>query len=60
MTYLKFIQYFYLAFAFFSFAFAFTQWQAKEDFILPIIVGIVCIAMFFFRRHFYKKYQNRQ
>ena len=60
MTYLKFIQYFYLAFAIFSFGFAYTQWQASEDFILPIVVGVVCIGMFFFRRHFYKKYQNRQ
>ena len=60
MTYLKFIQYFYLAFAIFSFGFAYSEWQAGKDFYLPLVVGAVCVGMFFFRRHFYNKYKNRQ
>lgn len=58
MRYMQIMQYVYLAFAVFSFVYAFFQWQNSEDFILPLVVGLVSLGMFFFRRHFYNKYNN--
>ncbi|KIX20993.1 hypothetical protein SY27_09440 [Flavobacterium sp. 316] len=60
MNYLKFIQYFYLAFGVFFLYDAFTKYQNNENYIMSIAIAVVAIGMFFFRRHFYNKHKNRQ
>lgn len=63
MTYLKFIQYIYLIFAGFFFYDAFQKYsegRTSNDVLLSIIIAIVAIGMFFFRRHFQNKFQNRK
>ena len=60
MNYLKYIQYIYLIFGAFFFYDAATKFKNNESFGLSLIIGIVAIGMFFFRRHFYNKYQNKK
>jgi hypothetical protein len=60
MNYLKFIQYFYLAFAAFFAYDAFAKFSHQESYFLSIIIALVSLGMFFFRRHFYNKYQNKK
>jgi hypothetical protein len=60
MTYLKIIQYVYLAFGVFFLYDAFMKYSAGENPFLSIAIGVVAIAMFFFRKHFHNKQQNRQ
>lgn len=50
----------YLIFAVFFFYQAANQFKNNEDYALSLIIGIVAVGMFFFRRHFYKKYQNKK
>jgi len=62
MTYLKFIQYIYLVFAAFFVYDAFRKHQeGKElnDILLSVAIAVVAVGMFFFRRHFHNKYQNK-
>jgi len=62
MTYLKFIQYIYLVFAGFFVYDAYKKHQeGKElnDILLSVVIAIVAIGMFFFRRHFHNKYQKK-
>ncbi len=59
MTYLKLIQYMYLIFAAFFFYNAADQYTKNESYWLSLLIGVVAIGMFFFRRHFYNKYQNK-
>lgn len=58
MTYLKLIQYLYLVFAAVFIYDGIAKIQKGESYALSFIVAAVAIAMFFFRRHFYKKYQK--
>lgn len=60
MTYLKLIQYMYLIFAAFFFYDTAIKIKNNEDFKLSLIIGIVAVGMFYFRRHFYKKHQNKK
>jgi hypothetical protein len=60
MNYLRLVQYFYLAFAAFFAYDAFAKFTNKESYLLSIIIAAVSLGMFFFRRHFYNKYQNRK
>lgn len=60
MNYLKFVQYFYLAFAAFFAYDAVTKYTQQESYVLSIIIAVVSLGMFFFRRHFYNKYQNKK
>lgn len=60
MNYLKFTQYAYLI-AGLIFAYdALTKWQSNDsNYILSIVFSIVGIFMFFFRRRFSKKFEDR-
>jgi len=60
MTYLKLIQYMYLIFAAFFFYDAATKFTNNEDYAISLLIGVVAVGMFYFRRHFYKKYQNKK
>lgn len=60
MTYLKIIQYMYLIFAAFFFYDAATKFKNNESFGLSILIALVAVGMFFFRKHFYDKYQNKK
>ncbi|MFD2891956.1 hypothetical protein ACFS5J_08035 [Flavobacterium chuncheonense] len=59
MTYMKIIQYVYIVFALFFFYDAYSKKQHGENPWLSVIIAIVALGMFFFRRHFYNKHQNR-
>lgn len=59
MTYLKIIQYVYLAFGLFFFFDAYSKYSNGENPYLSLIIGVVAIGMFFFRRNFQNKQQNR-
>jgi purine-cytosine permease-like protein len=58
MTYLKIVQYVYLVFALFFFYDAYSKAMNGENYWLSVIIAVVAIGMFFFRRHFYNKHQN--
>lgn len=59
MNYLKFTQYAYLI-AGVLFAFdAFSRSQKGENYIISIVFAAVCVFMFFFRRNFGKKFEER-
>ena len=60
MTYLKIVQYMYLVFAAFFIYDAYAKALAGENYWLSVIIALVAIGMFFFRRHFHNKYQNKQ
>lgn len=63
MTYLKFIQYMYLLFAGFFVYDAFKKFEEGRplnDILLSLIIALVAVGMFFFRRHFQNKYQNKK
>ena len=60
MNYLKFTQFAYLI-AGIIFAYdAFTRWQTEDsNYILSAIFAVVCVFLFFFRRRFAKKFDDR-
>jgi uncharacterized membrane protein len=60
MNYLKFTQYAYLI-AGLIFAYdAFTKWQSNEEnYILSAVFAVVGIFMFFFRRNYAKRFDER-
>lgn len=60
MNYLKFTQYAYLI-AGLIFAYdAFTKWQINEEnYILSAVFAVVGIFMFFFRRNYAKRFDER-
>ena len=60
MNYLKFTQYAYLI-AGLIFAYdAFTKWQTEDsNYILSLVFAIVGVFMFFFRRRFAKKFDEK-
>ncbi|WP_396137708.1 hypothetical protein [Flavobacterium sp.] len=60
MNYLRLVQYFYLAFAAFFAYDAFAKFTNNENYVLSILIALVSLGMFFFRRHFYNKYQNKK
>ena len=60
MNYLKFTQYAYLI-AGLIFAYdAFTKWQSNEEsYVLSAVFAVVGIFMFFFRRNYAKRFDER-
>jgi hypothetical protein len=60
MTYLKIIQYLYLSFGVFFFYDAYAKYANNENPYLSLIIAVVAVAMFFFRRHLFNKQQNRR
>lgn len=60
MTYLKISQILYLFFAVFFLYHAYTQFQAGENYWLSIIISLVAVGMFFFRRRMFNKHNNQK
>lgn len=60
MGYLKFVAYLYLAAAAFFIYSGVVALQEGENSIIMFGLAAVAIFMFFFRRSFIKKYENRQ
>jgi len=60
MTYLKIIQYVYLAFGLIFLYKAYEEYSSDRNPYMFLAIGIVAIAMFFFRRHFHNKQINRK
>lgn len=60
MKYLKFTQYIYLAFAGFFIYDGITKMSTDESPWLSFVIAVVAIFMFFFRRSFYTKFENRR
>jgi len=60
MKYLKYTQYVYLVIGLFFIYDGIAQYASnKEGYLLSFIVAAVCIFMFFFRRNFAKKFEER-
>jgi uncharacterized membrane protein YobD (UPF0266 family) len=59
MNYLKYTQYVYLAFSGFFIYDGFSKMNASESPWLSFAIAAVAIFMFFFRRKFAKKFDNR-
>lgn len=63
MKYLKFTQYIYLIAAVFFFYEAFTAWHSepeKGQHWLFLIIALVCIFLFYFRRKFARKFEEHE
>lgn len=59
MNYLKYTQYVYLLFAGYFFYDGFTKINSGESPWLYFMIGVAALFMFFFRRSFAKKFENR-
>lgn len=59
MKYLKFTQYIYLAFAGFFIYDGIMKLNTEESPWFSFIIAVVAIFMFFFRRNFSKKFEDR-
>ncbi len=59
MNYLKFTQYAYLMIAIIFIYEAFTKYQQGENYVIQLMIVAVSIFMFFFRRNFGKKFEER-
>lgn len=59
MNFLKYTSYLYLAFGIFFLYDGFTKWDTAETPVLSFIIAGLAIFMFFFRRKFSKKFEDR-
>ena len=59
MNFLKYTSYLYLAFGIYFIYDGFTKWSANENPILSFVIAGLAIFMFFFRRKFAKKFDDR-
>lgn len=60
MNYLKFTQYAYLIAGIIFTYDAFTKWQSEDsNYVISLVFAVVGIFMFFFRRRFSKKFDDR-
>jgi len=59
MNFLKYTSYLYLAFGLYFLYEGYTKWSADESPWLSLILGGLAIFMFFFRRKFSKKFEDR-
>lgn len=59
MNYLKFTQYVYLIAGLFFIYVSIMDWREGREPWLFLGIGVVAIFMFFFRRRFAKKFENR-
>jgi uncharacterized membrane protein len=59
MNYLKYTQYFYLIFAVFFAYEAYSKFSNNESFYLQLFFVAIAIFMFFFRRKFAEKFEDR-
>jgi uncharacterized membrane protein len=59
MNFLKYTSYLYLAFGIYFLYEGYTKWNSDETPLLSFIIAGLAIFMFFFRRKFAKKFENR-
>jgi hypothetical protein len=59
MNFLKYTSYLYLVFGIYFFYDGYTKWNTDESPLLYFIIGGLAIFMFFFRRNFAKKFEDR-
>lgn len=59
MNYLRFTQYAYLLAGILFAADAIVKWQSQQSYVISILFAAVCCFLFFFRRNFAKKFDNR-
>jgi len=59
MTYLKYIQYFYLIIAVIMIIDGIKNYQNGESIVMNLVIIVLAIFMFFFRRHFAQKYNKK-
>ena len=59
MNFLKYTSYLYLAFGIYFLYEGFTKWNTNENPILSFVIAGLAIFMFFFRRKFSKKFEDR-
>ncbi|PVX46275.1 hypothetical protein C8C85_2117 [Flavobacterium sp. 103] len=59
MNFLKYTSYLYLVFGIYFLYDGYTKWNTNESPLLYFIFGGLAIFMFFFRRNFAKKFEDR-
>jgi hypothetical protein len=59
MNFLKYTSYLYLVFGIYFLYDGYTKWNTNESPFLYLIIGGLAIFMFFFRRNFAKKFEDR-
>jgi len=59
MNFLKYTSYLYLAFGLYFLYEGYTQWSNNQNPILSFVIAGLAIFMFFFRRKFAKKFDER-
>lgn len=59
MNFLKYTSYLYLAFGLYFMYEGCVKWTANENPVLSFIIGGLAIFMFFFRRKFAKRFEDR-
>jgi hypothetical protein len=59
MTYLKYIQYFYLVIALIMIIDGVKNYQNGESIVMNLVIIVLAIFMFFFRRDFAQKYNKK-
>jgi uncharacterized membrane protein len=59
MNFLKYTSYLYLVFGIYFLYDGFTKWNANENPLLSFVISGLAIFMFFFRRKFAKKFDDR-
>lgn len=59
MAYLKYIQYFYLVIALIMIVDGINNFRIGESYMMNIVIAVMAIFMFFFRRHFANKYSKK-
>ncbi|MFY7812109.1 MAG: hypothetical protein ACOVQ2_10310 [Flavobacterium sp.] len=59
MAYLKYIQYFYLVVAIIMIVDGINNYSNNKDIIMNVLIAVMAIFMFFFRRHFSNKYSKK-
>ena len=59
MNFLKYTSYLYLAFGIYFLYEGFTKWNTAEGPLLSFFIAGLAIFMFFFRRRFAKKFEDR-
>jgi hypothetical protein len=59
MAYLKYIQYFYLVIAIIMIVDGIINFRNGESVLMNILIAVMAVFMFFFRRHFAHKYSKK-
>ena len=60
MNYLNITKYIYLVVGLFMIYDAISKWNKGEDYVLSVVLAALAIFMYFFRRNFGKRFEDRK